>query len=57
MTKYCAIFGVCALLAYILLALVELSFNITLWPRDTRVTLGIIIAATAFILVGMYNDK
>lgn len=57
MTKYCAIFGVCALLAYILLSLIELSLNIALWPSDTRVTLGLIIAATALILVGMHNDK
>ena len=55
MTKYCAIFGVCALLAYILLSLVELSLNIALWPRD--VALGLIIAATALILVGAHNDK
>ena len=49
MTKYCAIFGVCALLAYILLSLVELSLNITLVPRD--VTLGLLITS-ALILVG-----
>ena len=50
MTKYCAIFGICSLIAYILLAMIELSFNIVLWPRD--VTLGLIITATALILVG-----
>ena len=50
MTKYCAIFGVCTLLAYILLALVELSLNITLWPMD--VTLGLLITSAALILVG-----
>lgn len=57
MTKYCAILGICALLAYILLSLIELSFNIALWPRDTRVTLSLIITATVLILVGMHNDK
>lgn len=56
MTKYYAIFGVCALLAYILLALVELSFDIAL-GLETQGTLGIIITATAFILVGMHNGK
>ena len=55
MTKYCAIFGVCALLAYILLSMIELSLNLALWPRD--VTLSLIIAATALILVGMHNGK
>lgn len=55
MTKYCAIFGVCALLAYILLSLIELSFNIVLWPRD--ITLGLIVTATALLLAGMHNDK
>ena len=57
MAKYCAIFGVCTLLAYMLLSMIELSFNIQLWPRDTRVTLGLIIAVTTLILVGMHNDK
>ena len=50
MTKYCAIFGICILLAYILLSMLELSLNIALWPRD--VTLGLIVTATALILVG-----
>lgn len=50
MTKYCAIFGVCSLLAYILLSLVELSLNITLWPRDAA--LGLLATSTALILVG-----
>ena len=50
MTKYCAIFGVCALLAYILLSLVELSLNIALWPMDA--TLGLLITSAALILVG-----
>ena len=50
MTKYCAITGVCTLLAYILLALVELSLNIALVPRD--VTLGLLITSAALILVG-----
>ena len=52
MTKYCAIFGICIVIAYILLSLIELSFNVALCPRDTRVTLSLIIAATAFILIG-----
>lgn len=55
MTKYCAIFGVCTLLTYMLLSMIELALNIQLWPRD--VTLGLIIAATALNLIGMYNDK
>ena len=55
MTKYCAIFGVCSLLAYIILAVIELSLNVVLWPGD--VTLGLIVTATAFISVGMHNDK
>ena len=55
MTKYCAIFGICILLAYILLSMLELSFNVVLWPRG--VTLGLIVTATAFISVGMHNDK
>ena len=50
MTKYCAIFGICILLAYTLLSMIELSFNIVLWPRD--VTLGLVVTATALILVG-----
>ena len=55
MTKYCAIFGVCALLAYILLSLIELSFNIALWPRD--VALSLVVTATALLVAGMHNDK
>ena len=57
MTKYCAIFGICILLAYILLSTIELSLNVELWPRGTRVTLGLIVIATALILVGAHNDK
>lgn len=55
MTKYCAIFGICTLLAYILLSMIELSFNIALWPRD--VALSLIVAATVLISAGMHNDK
>ena len=57
MTKYCAIFGICIVIAYILLAMIELSFNIVLWPRNTRVTLGLVVTATALLLAGMHNDK
>ena len=57
MTKYCAIFGICILLAFVLLSMIELSFNVALWPRNTRVTLGLVVTATALILVGMHNDK
>ena len=57
MTKYCAIFGICIVIAYILLAMIELSFNIALWPRNTRVTLSMVVTATALLLAGMHNDK
>ena len=55
MTKYFAIFGIRILLDYILLSVIELSFNIALWPRD--VTLGLIVTATALLQVGAHNDK
>ena len=57
MTKYCAIFGICILLAYILLSMIELSFNVALWPRNTRVTLSLVVTATALLLAGMHSDK
>ena len=57
MTKYYAIFGICILLAFVLLSMIELSFNVALWPRNTRVTLGLAATATALLLVGMHNDK